>query len=259
MKFYLGTHRPSWLAREDVDVELFVSHRTLRERHPRTLPRARKPWALDSGGFTELNLRGADAFAEGPGPYVAAVRRYRDEVGLLEWAAPADWMCEPAVLARTGLDVAEHQRRTVANYLDLRDLAPDLPFVPVLQGWEADDYLRCLDLYAAAGVDLLAEPLVGVGTVCRRQDTTTGEAIFSRLAEFGLRLHGFGVKTTGLARYGDRLASADSLAWSYNARRNPPLPGCSHTSCNNCPRWALRWRERLLAASSAPTQLRLAL
>jgi hypothetical protein len=56
----------------------------------------------------------------------AAVRRYRDEIGSLDWAAPQDWMCEPFILAKTGLSVREHLRRTVADYLRLTELAPDL-------------------------------------------------------------------------------------------------------------------------------------
>jgi integrase len=47
MRFYLGTHQPSWLAR-DLGVPFLVSHRRLAGR--RTLPRASSPWALDSGG-----------------------------------------------------------------------------------------------------------------------------------------------------------------------------------------------------------------
>src|SRR3954467_15595459 len=62
--------------------------------------------------------------------------------------------CEPWMVAKTGLSVGEHQRRTVDNYLSLRDLAPELPFVPVVQGWEIADYLRCIDLYAARGAGL---------------------------------------------------------------------------------------------------------
>src|SRR5205807_2659774 len=112
-------------------------------------------WALDSGGFTELRLHGG--WLTTAAAYVAAVRRYRDEIGRLEWAAPMDWMCEPFMLAKTGLTVAEHQERTVANYLELRSLAPDLPFVPVLQGWSRDDYRRCATPYEKAGVDLAAE------------------------------------------------------------------------------------------------------
>jgi len=64
-----------------------------------------------------------------------------------------------------------------------------------------------------------------VAAVCRRQATGEIEVIFDALASLGLRLHGFGVKTGGLARYADCLASADSLAWSFEARRTAPLAG----------------------------------
>ena len=48
----------------------------------------------------------------------ANVRLYRDEVGGLQCAAPQDWMCEPQIVAKTGLSVREHQQRTVENLLD---------------------------------------------------------------------------------------------------------------------------------------------
>jgi hypothetical protein len=237
VRFFLGTHMPNWLAL--TDVPLFVSHRRLASR--RTFPRALGPWALDSGGFTELSMHGR--WLTSPQEYVTATYRYRDAIGGLEWAAPQDWMCEPFMLANTGLTVAEHQRRTVASVVELRTLAPDLPFVPVLQGWELDDYLRCADLYAAEGIDLAGEATVGIGSVCRRQSATEIEDICAALAARGIRLHGFGVKTLGL-RYGRHLVSADSMAWSYNARKNPPLPGHTHKSCANCLEWALAWRQR---------------
>lgn len=173
----------------------------------------------------------------------------------MEWAAPQDWMCEPSMLAVTGYDIPEHQRRTLENFLELRSIAPDLPIVPVLQGWDVDDYRRHWDQYEAAGVVLTDEPLVGVGSVCRRQGTSEIERVFESLQP--LRLHGFGVKTGGLANYTDLLASADSMAWSYNARHNPPLPGHQHKNCANCLEWALRWRERLLARCWQPKLLRL--
>jgi len=223
-------------------VPFFVSHRRLAAR--RRLPRAVCNWALDSGGFTELRLHGR--WRTTPAVYVAAVQRYCDEIGRLEWAAPQDWMCEPFMLAKTGLMIAEHQARTVANYLELRSLAPDLPFVPVLQGWSRDDYHRCVELYQRAGIDLAAAPLVGVGSVCRRQATGEIEAIVHSLASLGIRLHGFGVKAGGLARYADCLVSADSLAWSFEARRAAPLAGCGHANCANCLRYAGAWRERML-------------
>lgn len=239
MKFYLGTHETHWLGL--MGAPLFISHMRLAKR--KTLPRALGPWALDSGAFTQLATH--HMFTATPRQYVEAVARYANEIGSLDWAAPQDWMCEPFMLERTGLTVADHQRFTVENYLELRALGDCLPFIPVLQGWRRDDYLRHVDMYEAAGVDLAALSRVGLGSVCRRQGTGEADAIIRSLAP--LRLHGFGVKTTGLLRFGHRLASADSMAWSYNARRNPPLSGCTHQSCANCSAWATRWRQRILA------------
>lgn len=245
MKFYMGTHETSWLAK--ADVPLFVSHRRLALR--KRLPVATTEWALDSGGFTELSMFGR--WETGPRTYVSAVRRYAAEVGRLEWAAPMDWMCEPHIIDKTGLSVAEHQRRTVDNYVTLRGLAPDLPFVPVLQGWLLDDYHRCIDLYERAGVDLTREGTVGVGSVCRRQGEGSISVILESLESRGLRLHGFGVKAEGLRLSAQYLTSADSLAWSYRARMaardGQGYPGCTHATCANCLRFALRWRRQLLS------------
>lgn len=239
MRFYLGTHQPAWLAR-GLGVPLLVSHRRLVGR--RTLPRATGRWALDSGGFTELSLHGG--WRSDPGTYVAAVRRYADEIGNLDWAAPQDWMCELSVLRRTGLTVVEHQRRTVRNLVQLRELAPDLPFLPVLQGWTIADYERCADLYDQAGIDLQAEPLVGVGTVCRRQHKAVVERIVRNFASRELSLHGFGVKLVGLSHYAEALSSSDSMSWS---RRGRYVPGCapSHRTESNCLRFALSWYGRI--------------
>jgi len=258
--FLLGTHQTGWLAH--AGVPLFVSDTRLRERV--RLPRAAAPWALDSGGFTQLQNHGDWTIK--PADYIARVRRYQDEIGLLQWAAPQDWMCEPAIIqggwwgrryfAGTHLTVAEHQRRTVANLLLLRDLAPDLPFIPVLQGFTLDDYQRCADLYDRARIDLAAEPLVGLGSVCRRQATREVHQIITALRERGIaRLHGFGVKTLGLDLYGDLIASADSMAWSYDARmaRRPLMPGCTHANCASCLPYALDWRRRqILPRLAAP-------
>jgi hypothetical protein len=243
LRFYLGTHRPTWLWKLR-DVPLFISHRVLRDRKS-PFPKATTRWALDSGGFTELNLYGG--WKTTPDEYIASVRRYSEELGSLDWASPQDWMCEPWVLNKTGLTVAEHQRRTTENYLELVTTAPGLGFIPVLQGWELDDYLRHADAYADAGVDLSVQPVVGVGSVCRRQGTHQIAEIFAALSERGLRMHGFGVKSSGLAKYADHLVSADSLAWSYRARRNPlDQPECGKNNCANCMHYALEWRDRIL-------------
>ena len=244
--FWLGVHRPGWLAK--TAVPLFVSRRTLTPR--RTLPRALGTWALDSGAFTEISTYGA--FQVSAHAYAQEIKRFADEIGGLAWAAPQDWMCEPHILAKTGLTVQEHQRRTIEGYLELRSLTSLV--IPVVQGWLPADYERHVEQYARAGVDLTQYPVVGIGSVCRRQDMGTGQRIVERLWGMGLNLHGFGVKTTGLTAFAHLLTSADSMAWSYRGRRGGRLPDCTHRHCANCLRFALVWRDKILAAIRYPKQ-----
>jgi hypothetical protein len=262
--FYLGSARPGWLG--ETNASLFVSHQTLGPRV--SLPRARAPWALDSGAFTQIKDYGE--FLTTPREYATNVRRIREQVGKMQWAAPQDWMCEAPMLEKTGLTLREHQRRTVQSLIELRSIAPDVPWCPVLQGWTLDDYLRCRDLYASRGVDLTCEPIVGIGSVCRRQATNEIGAIVTRIARERIRLHGFGVKTGGLQLYGRALVSSDSMAWSAKARRfsfetgrasiaGHERPGrgrpLGHASCSNCLEYALLWRASLLDTGLIDTRL----
>ena len=248
-RYYVGVHHPGWLWTPGPGFPMCISRRRLAGR--KTLGRALVPWILDSGGYTELG-RGEPpvSWSITPEQYSAEVARYAEEIGGMAWAAPMDWMCEPDVRRRTGLAVTEHQARTVANYLRLRELWPrysDLPcpVIPVLQGWSAGSYLWCWERYAQAGVDLAAMPAVGVGSVCGRTSALQISNVFALLR--GLRLHGFGVKTTGLAMFASDIESADSMAWSLDARYNPPLPGheTRHQHCNNCREYAASWHDDL--------------
>jgi hypothetical protein len=241
MMFYLGTDRLAWL--DDprlIDVPLFVSDRALQRR--KSHRPAVTDWGLDSGGFTELSMFGE--WRTPPHQYIARVRRYIDQIGRLVFASPQDWMCEPDMLRRTRLTISEHQHRTVRSVVTLRTYSPEAPIIPVLQGWHRDDYLRHVDMYDAAGFDLAAEPLVGIGSICRRQATAEAAEIAAALQP--LRLHAFGAKRDALGMYGKHLASADSMAWSYAGRRRPD-PTCLKRSCSHCLHYALEWRQKALA------------
>lgn len=246
MQFYLGTNKSHWL--RITDVPLFVSHRTLRVKkntHPATTS-----WCLDSGGFTELSKYGKWTIP--PRDYVQAIKRYRDEIGKLVWAAPQDWMCEPQIISNTGLSVAIHQELTISNYLHLLELDASLPIIPVLQGWALDDYKRHIEMYDAAGIDLARQQVVGLGSVCRRQNTQEIATIVRYIKSCGIKMHGFGVKVSGLKLYGDLLQSADSMAWSFQARQRKFRFGkCTHAAktCSTCLTWALEWRRDMLLKS----------
>jgi hypothetical protein len=248
MLFFMGTHKPDWLER--ADVPLFVSYRELNKR--KRAYEAIVPWALDSGGFTELSQYGH--WRTTPKQYACDVKSIMARVPNMQFAAPQDWMCEEEVLQKTRLSVGAHQRFTVDNLVELRLIAPEVPWIPVLQGWTMGDYLDHVEQYARSGIDLRREPLVGLGTICRRQATTRALLIMSWLSDEGLRLHGFGFKAAGLASACQYMVSADSMAWSYDAREkarkakgNWRCPwGHQHESCANCIDYALDWRARLM-------------
>lgn len=252
MLFYLGTHMPHWCGL--LDVPLFISRHRIWKR--RTLPRAAGRYALDSGGFTVLSQHGQWDTDEAK--WAAFLTRCDEEMGHYDFAAPLDYMCEPYVLKRTGLTVAQHQERTIDSFACLRYMGMER-VIPVLQGWELADYLRCVERYAARGIDLTTESTVGLGSVCRREGMAEAEQIVRRLHAEGLRLHGFGFKKTGLRNCADALVSADSMAWSFVARREAernsdighcgaPLRSDAHPAknCANCKPWALLWRQQLL-------------
>lgn len=245
--FYLGVHVPSWLT--CTNVPLFVSHRRLRDR--KKLPRAVGRWGLDSGGFSALTIEGK--FTETPREYAAAARRYNGEIGGLDIASIQDWMCEPVMLKRTGLSIEEHQHRSVQSYEDLLSADPSLPWMPVLQGQAPEDYCRHANMYAARGHDLRKVRRVGVGSVCRRQSTVEVHQLLDTLQAWGASVHAFGFKTLGLPSVLGSLASSDSMAWSFAARRAAPMPGHTHANCANCLDYALAWRKRLLVKLGALT------
>lgn len=251
MTFYLGSHNVTWLSR--TDHPLFISRRRLAMR--KSLPRALGRWALDSGGFTELALHGR--YETTPGQYATEAMAWSDRIGSLDFAATQDWMCEAGALEKTRLSIREHQERSVESYLMLAELAPGVPWIPVIQGWGVDDYLACVDLYQSAGIPLQSLPLVGVGSVCRRQDTHECVEIFWALRKAGLNnLHGFGLKLDALRSGLGWLSSSDSMAWSYAARkRNERRRGCTHQNCGNCMLYALDWVQHVHSAAARPSQL----
>jgi hypothetical protein len=174
-------------------------------------------WMLDSGAFTAVARDGG--YRRPVEDYAAEVCRWA-RCGTLVAAVSQDWMCESAVLVRTGLTVREHQRLTIERYAALRPLVP-VYVLPVLQGYHPREYVEHI-----AGYGALLPPgaWVGVGSVCKRNaDVGAIERVLWAIASArpDLRLHAFGLKLTALASslVREALHSADSMAWSYAARR----------------------------------------
>jgi hypothetical protein len=234
MLFYLGVHRPVWLAQ--AGVPLFLSYSTMKT--VRSLPRALDRWALDSGAYTEMRHGGWTVPAK---TYAAAVKRFAAECGNLDWAAPQDWLCDEKSLQATGLSVKEHQKRTTRSYLELRSMG--VPVIPVLQGLASVEYYDHVEEYMKAGVNLRRAPMVGLGSI-KMKASLPLSVLISSLKQDGIKLHGFGLGLKSLEYFAaSGVASADSTAWSVGARKRPMESGGDQNSLAA----ALQWREEIFA------------
>lgn len=267
MNVYVGVPEPSWL--NFIDRSACVSFRRLSRVTSFDLPHAEMPWFLDGGVTWVFDYKRTVAADEdvcpypfSPQQYADLVHRYDVAIGNLDWVSVQDYPAEEKVVERTGLTEIEHQRRSVASYLELSAIWQDRlrrrrshrpnPFRPALQGGkDADSYLRCVDMYQRAGVDL-TQDVVGLGGVCMRESTReiteVVEAVTSAVP--GIKLHGYGVKTGGLKLYGHLLHSIDSQAWSRGARaRRIKSPRCTafHLDCRNCAVQAQDWHDEIVA------------
>lgn len=213
MKFYVGLHQPSDAKNFD---RAFISVKRLRVRRK---PLGVGAWIMDSGAFTEIATHGC--YRSSVEEYASEINRWADDPTLVA-AVAQDYMCEPFIIAKTGLSVEEHQRLTIERFDALVELAdPRVYVMPVLQGYTTDDYVRHVRMYDRL---LKIGTYVGVGSVCKRNtDIRTIETILTaiRRERPDLLLHGFGLKTTALSSgvVQECLYSADSMAWSYAARK----------------------------------------
>lgn len=210
--FYVGLHQPHDAAHFE---RAFISVNRVRGRKK---PVPIDQWIMDSGAFRELEQFGG--YRHGPEEYAAEVNRLAAINPGLKVAVSQDWMCEAWMLEKTGLTIEDHQRLTIERYDALLPLV-SIPLMPVLQGYSIQSYLDHIDQY---GERLTRGMYVGVGSVCKRNgDVRQIEAILSAIKRKrpDLRLHGFGLKTTALSSgvVRDSLYSADSMAWSFAARR----------------------------------------
>lgn len=214
---WLGAQEAAWCWNGRAHARVMVSAKRL--RRVRTLRLATVPVFVDSGAFSEIAAHGR--WTTSVHDYAAYIIHVDAALGGIEHAGVQDWMCEAEMLERTGLTVEEHQRRSVASYLELRALAPAIPWVPTLQGHTLGEYLRCVQMFRDAGVHLGDVPLVGLGSVCRRDDPQEiADVVTGVRAELGARtrLHGYGVKSEAAVRACWDFASMDSMAWSDRGR-----------------------------------------
>lgn len=188
---------------------------------------------MDSGAFSELSTHGR--YRHDVAEYAAQIRRWKSNGNLLA-AVAQDYMCEPFIVTKTGLSVERHQQLTIERYDALLRHDTGVYILPVLQGYQPEDYVRHIRMY---GERLEFGQWVGVGSICKRNgDVRAIQAVLLAIKGVrpDLRLHGFGLKTTALADPLIRslLDTADSMAWSFHARIN----GRNGNDWREAKRWA---------------------
>lgn len=219
--FFVGLHQPA-------DAKHFdFACISIRRLWGRKKPLGSVQVLVDSGAFMELLLHGQ--YRESVDTYATELHRLHvNGVVNIVAAVAQDFMCEAFMLEKTGLTVADHQRLTIERYdalvAALKERfggAPPFPVLPVLQGYSPADYVAHLQAY---GERLTPGMWVGVGSVCKRNGAPELIArVLRPIAKLrpDLLLHGFGVKATALLNETVRrlLATADSMAWSFAARK----------------------------------------
>lgn len=215
MIFFTGMHHPSDAARVPA---AFISVNAIYRRKS-AFPAKRA--VLDCAGFKTIELHGG--YPLPVEDYAAQIRKVKGWLGnRLIAAVSQDYMCEAFMLEKTGLTVADHQRLTIERYDALMqcDVA-GCRIMPVLQGYSPAEYVSHILQY---GARLVRRMWVGVGSICKRNSTPGAieEVLLAiKAVRPDLRLHAFGVKITALRSQlvRDLIFSADSMAWSFAARR----------------------------------------
>jgi len=159
MKVYYGLTNHSQIKRLPRELDIMVSARMLIKMCSSSVVYKYlsefRSVMLDSGAFGSAFWDGG--YTYGTEDYLTVVQRVKPE-----WWVTMDYPCEPNVLQ----DIPTRQRidRTIENTATL-SAAPLSGFLPVIQGWQIEDYLYCVERMEQA--DLIRE-VMGIGSICRR-------------------------------------------------------------------------------------------
>jgi len=275
-EYFVGTdrHNNAWKRNVMISANSLVRNEGGRLRQ-RKYPLSVSRWMMDSGAFSQITTYGD--FIMSPEEYVL-VAKYFELCGDLQCIVTQDYMCEPDVIRQLqdkGIraSVRIHQRKTVERYMQILEAADKydlrVPVMPVLQGWEVEDYKQHLEMYENAlskrfdtDYDMkfgnlnrhstkgtvLDTRWVGIGSTCKRNKNPEVVAEILDTLEWSFRgnrpkIHLFGFKQTGLknSRIKDRIYSADSFAYDFSDR----MDGLPRKSKNRIES-AIRFHDRVV-------------
>lgn len=183
-------------------------------------PRCAKVLFVDSGGFSSSFI--CNGYNKSDREYLYFVKKTK-----AKYFALRDYPCEPQILRKYNVTVKDQILRTLDNHIKLLDLLEDYLLkakpVPVLQGWEVEDYLFCIDLFREHGLVGNGFDYIAIGSLCRKNTTTQIKKIILTIRKElkdSIKLHCFGTKISVLNDLAvwKAVYSVDSMAWDFNAR-----------------------------------------
>lgn len=177
-------------------------------------------FCIDSGGFTAARKWGKYPWTYRQ--YVDFIREMSRDVPV-QFAAVMDYACIPSNGKKSEINI-DRIKATIQNEIALRELAPDIPWLPILQGDNFEE--RSEDLELRRALNLLPTEYAGIGSLVGRGIQAAIDTVQFYANELpGLKFHGFGIPIKALD---DPVVFAttkswDTYSWSWGrGKRNMP-------------------------------------
>ena len=169
---------------------------------------------LDSGGFSFFTKYSDYPFELNK--YIEWIHNMNEaNDGKVNYCAIRDYPCEPLINRASISTNKERIEKTVQNAIECIDTDNTINWMPVLQGYDLEEYLSCLDLYKDVGI---IEDILAIGSMCRRTDIKTIEKIIRSIKkEYNGKIHLFGLTMNALkSKYiVDNTFSCDTIGYTF--------------------------------------------
>jgi len=200
---------------------------------------------LDCGAFGILNKNFAREMLTTS--YKQSYRHFIEQFGsCFDWIASLDFPCEPTALFDLSIEkrVEKTVQEGVSHLEFLEELGLRGKAVNVIQGFQPEDYLRCIDLHKEAGS---LTKLMGVGTLCvektHKRALSVLRTVRKALPDW-VKLHAFGLSMSFLLEARPLIDSTDSHAWATGLEVWGRLKGKLPRQRRVIPRWGWGEAER---------------
>jgi len=172
---------------------------------------------LDSGGFSFFTK-----YSE----YPFSVKEYVEWIhemqkinnGKVKYVATMDYPCEPSINRKAFSSNKERIEKTVENAIKCFKNEIPAKWIPVLQGYNLDEYVFCLNLYKKHGI---LTDYIAVGSMCKRSNISEIVKIVHEIKKnYKGKIHLFGLAIKALQNKAlfDMIYSCDTIGYTFASK-----------------------------------------